>query len=164
MEILSILPGILKLLLYLLTRQTNMEINFYDQFKEYSNIDLLKIVRRPHEYQSAAIEAASEILKGRRVSDKEISATENYFVEKEEYARLKKERAESIKNNVAGILEPVMQPGPTVEPNKWINLFLVVIALEYLRDIFIRIKNIIVLTGTFLNAFFIFQYFTRSCI
>src|SRR5271154_2142960 len=105
-----------------------MEINFYEQFRDYSNIELLKILKRPLEYQTAAIDAASEILSERQVSDEEHRATEDYFAGRDEQLRLKREKTESIKNNVADFLEPIIQPGPHVEPGKWINLFLVFMA------------------------------------
>ncbi|HET7002213.1 MAG TPA: hypothetical protein VFI33_12915 [Puia sp.] len=120
-----------------------MELNFYDQFKEYSNTDLLKIVVRPQEYQSEALVAASEILKGRQVSEEDIRTAEEYFDKRDEQVRLKKAKTEAAKNQVADFLEPIIQPGPKVEPGKWINLFLVFIALEYLRAIFVKIRYII---------------------
>jgi hypothetical protein len=121
-----------------------MEIDFYEQFKEFSNTELLKIVTRPQEYQPSAIDAASEILKDRQVSENDVRATQEYFHDRDNDERLKKEKTESLKNNVADFLQPIIQPGSTVEPGKWINLFLVFMALEYLRAIFVKIRGIIV--------------------
>jgi hypothetical protein len=120
-----------------------MELDFNDQFSDYTNVELLKIVNRPEEYQSAAIDAASEILKKRLVSEKDVHATENYFIHIEEKERIKKEKAEAITNNLTDFLEPILKPGPTIEPKKWLNLFLVAVALEYCWSVFFKIKYLI---------------------
>ena len=39
-----------------------MDIDFHEKYKGYSNIELLKILRRPNEYQVAAVDAATRSL------------------------------------------------------------------------------------------------------
>ena len=58
-----------------------MNINFHDQYKDYSTVDLLKITMRPESYQHAAIIAASEILKTRVITQADIDKVEDDFRE-----------------------------------------------------------------------------------
>ena len=57
-----------------------MDFNFYEEYKSYSNFELLKILKQPADYQPAAVDAATLILKEREVSEQE-NAEVNYHFE-----------------------------------------------------------------------------------
>jgi hypothetical protein len=113
-----------------------MDFDFYQQYKDYSNIDLLKIVRQPANYQLAAVAAAEEILRERQVSAEDISVVDQYFLDIENSEKGKKEKIEALKNKVTDLLEPVLQPGEKIEPNKWLNILLLIIAVQYAWTLF----------------------------
>jgi hypothetical protein len=113
-----------------------MDFNFHQQYKDYSNIDLLKIVRQPANYQLAAVAAAEDLLRERQVSSEEISAVDQYFLDMENSEKDKKEKVSALKNKVTDLLEPVLQPGEEVKPNKWLNVLLVTIAFQYAWTLF----------------------------
>jgi hypothetical protein len=124
-----------------------MNFNFHDQYKDYSNIELLKIVRQPTKYQTDAVEAATSILNEREVSETDIQQVDTYFNEIEAKAKLKNDKINSYKEKAADFLQPIIKPGPEVKPAKWLNILLLFIGLEY--------------AWTFYNSIKRFVYFSR---
>jgi hypothetical protein len=116
-----------------------MSFDFTRQFKEYSNKDLLLIVKRPNEYQPEAIKAANEILASRIVTtDDQAEADANL-----EDINLKKartsEKFHEYKGKTEDLLSPLLHPTAVVNPEKWFNILLVVVGVQsvwiVLRDI-----------------------------
>lgn len=117
-----------------------MEFDFYKQYKGYSNIDLLKIIKRPEAYQVEAVAMAKKILNERMVSPEEIEYVEKYYDAIEDNVKNKKEKIDFYKRKAADFFEPVLHPSEKVEPAKWVNIFLLVIALQYAWSLFKQIK------------------------
>jgi hypothetical protein len=120
-----------------------MTFNFPDQYKDYSNIELLKIVRQPNEYQTEAVEAATTILKEREISETDLKQVDTYFNEIEAKAKIKSDKLNSYKEKAADFLQPIIKPGPEVKPAKWLNILLLFIALEYAWTFYNSIKRFI---------------------
>lgn len=100
-----------------------MKFDFYQQFKDFSNADLLKIIRKPAGYQPEAIAIATQIINDRNLTAEEIQLIDNHFIDKDNSERAKKERAYALKNKASDFLEPVLHPGEQVDPRKWLNIF-----------------------------------------
>lgn len=120
-----------------------MNFDFYQQYKDYSNIDLLKIIKRPDDYQPAAVTVATQLLSERQVTSEEVHLIDKYFQEIDNSAKDKSEKIDKVKTKVSDFLEPVLQPSKKVEPDKWINILLLVIALQYLWSLFQIAKHVI---------------------
>jgi hypothetical protein len=120
-----------------------MNFDFYQLYRDYSNTDLLKIVKRPGDYQTSAIAAATQILNERQVTSEEIQFIDNYFHDIESSTRIKKEKVEAIKTKAADFFEPVLHPSEKVEPNKWVNILLLLIAIQYAWTLFETGKRLI---------------------
>ncbi|MBO9203508.1 MULTISPECIES: hypothetical protein [Niastella] len=108
-----------------------MDFDFSQQYKDYSNVDLLKIVRQAENYQATAVAAAQDILRDRKISDEEMSAVDQYLQDLDNAEKDKKEKMDALKNKVTDFLEPVIHPSEKVEPGKWVNILLLVIAVQY---------------------------------
>ena len=113
-----------------------MNFNFYDEYKGYSTSDLLKIVNQPGDYQPAAIEAATLILKERQVSQQDVQAVTEHFetIALQKHAR--SEKITSYKNKVADFLEAILRPGTEVNSVKWINIILVILPIQFIWQAF----------------------------
>jgi hypothetical protein len=120
-----------------------MPFNFHDQYKNHSNIELLKIVRQPNEYQTDAVDAATSILKERKISETDIQQVDTYFTEIEAKATLKSEKLNSYKEKAADVLQPILKPGHEVKPAKWLNILLLFIGLEYIWTLYNSIKRFV---------------------
>lgn len=119
-----------------------MNFDFRDKYKDYSNIDLLKIVRRPKEYQVAAVDAATEILTAREVSPNDIEQVDKYFDELDSEAKLKTDKINSYKEKTADFLEPVLNPTTEVKPERWLTILLFVMGLQYVWTLYINIRDL----------------------
>src|SRR6185295_2461365 len=108
-----------------------MNVDFYQEYKDYSNIDLLKITKRPDDYQPAAVQAATEVLSERVVTPDEIEFVNQYYQEIEDDTKVRKEKIDAYKNKATSFFEPVINPSENVEPDKWVDILLLVIALQY---------------------------------
>lgn len=120
-----------------------MDFNFYEQYKTYSNIDLLKIIKRPNEYQQAAVTIAIQILNERVVTPEEIEQADQYYQGIENDVKAKNEKIDGYKNKATGFFEPVLQPSEKVEPDKWLNILLFFTALQYGWLLFNAAKRLI---------------------
>jgi hypothetical protein len=108
-----------------------MDFDFCQLYKDYSNIELLKIIKSPLHYQPEAIEVATKILNNRHVTNEEEQIVEQYFDDIDKTAKAKREKIELLKDKATDFLEPVLHPSEKVEPKKWINIFLLVVAVQY---------------------------------
>lgn len=54
--------------------------DFINRYQSYSNVDLLKIVNSPDDYQVPAVEAANDLLADRNVSEADISVAQGHII------------------------------------------------------------------------------------
>jgi hypothetical protein len=108
-----------------------MDFNFYEEYKSYSNVELLKILKQPANYQPAAVEAATLILQEREVSEEDNFEVNQHFEQITQHQQVKKEKSAFFRQTIIDFLEPVIKPGTEVKPEKWLNILLVLIGIEY---------------------------------
>lgn len=108
-----------------------MDFNFSEEYKSYSNFELLKILKQPADYQPAAVDAATLILKEREVSEQENTQVNNHLEQIAQQRQLKKEKIDSLKQRFTGFLESYIRPDAEVRPAKWLDLLLVLMAVQY---------------------------------
>lgn len=120
-----------------------MAFDFYDEYKDYPNLELLKIIRNPRDYQPLAVAAASQILDERQVPDEEISSLDQSLHALAEAERYKREKFARMAAKTADLFPPTAQPHKEVEPSKWVNLLLLVIAAQYAWMLFGMTKHLI---------------------
>lgn len=120
-----------------------MNIDFYQLYKDYTNTELLKIVKRPADYQPAAVAVATQILNERQVTAEEIQFVDQYFHNIENSVKTKKEKYDALKTKATDFFEPVLHPSEKIEPNKWVNILLLVIAIQYAWSLFNTAKRLI---------------------
>jgi hypothetical protein len=123
-----------------------MNFDFHDKYKDYSNIELLKIIKRPNEYQISAVDAAAQILSSREISHTDIELVDNYFNEIDTEAKRKMDKITSYKEKTADFFEPVLNPTAEVKPEKWLNILLLVIGLQYLWTLYLNFSDLIIFT------------------
>lgn len=120
-----------------------MNFDFHDKYKDHSNIDLLKIVRRPNEYQVAAVDAATQILNAREITQSDLEQVDRYFHEIDTETKRKTDKINSYKEKTADFFQPVFNPTTEVKPQKWLNILLLVIGLQYLWTLYINISDFV---------------------
>src|SRR5688500_3034071 len=113
-----------------------MKIDFRQQFKDYSNIELLKILQRSDAYQPEAVEAADKILNERKVSPEEADEVQMHFQGLEDKATAKAARIDAYKSKVEDFIEPLIHPKRQVTLIKWLKIFLVVLVIQYLFTLY----------------------------
>ena len=120
-----------------------MNFDFYQLYKDYSNTELLKIVKRPTEYQPTAVAAATQILNERQVTTEEIQFVDQHLHDIDNSTKTKKEKIDALKGKATDFFEPVLYPSEKVEPNKWLNILLFVIAIQYAWSLFGTVRRLI---------------------
>jgi hypothetical protein len=120
-----------------------MNFDFHDKYKHYSNTDLLKIVRRPTEYQVAAVDTATQILSEREVTQLDLEQVDKYFNEINTETKRKTDKINSYKEKTADFFEPVVNPTTEVKPEKWLNILLLFIGLQYSWTLYINISDFV---------------------
>lgn len=116
-----------------------MNFNFYDQYRVYSNVELLRIISRADEYQPEAVEAASLVLKDRNVTEEERAEVEQFFADK----NAKAEKIEAYKDKAKDFFQPIVQPEEDVKPAKWLNIVLLLVAVDFLWEFYRAVKDTI---------------------
>jgi hypothetical protein len=120
-----------------------MNIDFYQQYKNFSNTELLIIVKRPTNYQALAVAAAAQLLSERQVTDEEIQVVEQHFQDIAKSAKANREKMDALKGMATDFLEPVLHPTEKVEPRKWVNILLLAISIQYAWSLFYTGKHLI---------------------
>lgn len=120
-----------------------MVFNFYDLYKGYSNIELLKIVNQPSAYQNEAVAAATQLLNERNVSDDEYKEADNLINEIAASNKKKEERTLFVKKNINDLLEPLINPSGEMQPSKWLKIFLVIVSLQYAWTLYGIVSHLI---------------------
>jgi hypothetical protein len=116
-----------------------MNFNFYDQYRVYSNVELLRIISRADEYQPEAVEAASLVLKDRNVTEEERAEVEQFFADK----KAKAEKIEAYKDKAKDFFQPIIQPKADIKPGKWLNILLLLVVLDYLWILYDTIRDVV---------------------
>jgi hypothetical protein len=119
-----------------------MNQDFLKRYKEYSNIDLLKIANNENEYQPEAIEVAKYLLIDRVVTQEEIDYVEKYYHDIQYKLQSDRQKIDSYKNKVKEVVFPI-NPYEELTTNKWLNFLLLIIAVQYLWILFSTIKGLI---------------------
>lgn len=109
-----------------------MNFNFYEQYKSYPTVELLKIVHNQVDYQPEAIAAANKLLAERTATDTELAEAQAYIDDITASKQRKKDIANLYKEKAVDILEPIIQPTTELQPEKWLRLFLLAVTAQYL--------------------------------
>jgi len=121
-----------------------MNFNFYEQYKNYPTVELLKIVQQPAGYQSEAIEAANRLLSERNISDIEFAEAKAYHEGVIAAEHRREDTKRLYKDKALDILEPVIKPSPELNPEKWLGIFLLAVTIQYL---YYSVKCLILIVG-----------------
>jgi hypothetical protein len=110
-----------------------MNFDFLQKFNTYRTIELLMIIRRPDDYQPAAVEAAQSILSTRNISPEEMAEADQKLFNLEMTEKLKQEKINAYKANVTSALSAIVIPDPELKPSKWLKILLILLVLQYIR-------------------------------
>lgn len=120
------------------------QLEFYDRYRQYSTVDLIKILREKDSYQPGAVLAAEQLLQEREVTSVDEEEADQYIREKELKRMAATARVDSYKAAVADWVEPLARPSAELQPYKWYRIFLVVYGFWYARDIYQVVRYLIV--------------------
>lgn len=109
---------------------------FLDRYYNYSNYELLKIIKRPENYQLEAIQAAEKILKDRIVSDDDINQVDKYYQEIDHQKKITQEKRESIYKNLNAHFNVFTNTENVFDVEKWLNIYIVFTLATLLFSIF----------------------------
>lgn len=135
-----------------------MNFDFYTQFKEYSTVELLKIIQKAADYQSEAIKAAKTILAEREITQNELDQAQNIVKEEENRANALSNKISSYKEKTADFFQPILNPGTEVKPVKWLNILLLFIGVQYLWILYETIKGLLAFLACRYCSFDIFTF------
>ncbi|HEV2483527.1 MAG TPA: hypothetical protein VGS79_27870 [Puia sp.] len=113
-----------------------MTFDFYANYKDYTTLQLLGIIRQPGEYQPEAVAAATKILGEREVTEEEVKLIDEALQDMAFAKRYESEKFGRLKAKAAELFPPVFQPQEKIEPSKWLNFLLLVIGIEYVWMLF----------------------------
>lgn len=119
----------------------SMDPDFYDQYKEYSTVELLKIIKRPEDYQDQAVDAAARVLRERQVLAKDVEDADQFFTDLEEKNKAASAKISFYKEKAADIFEPIIRPGTEVTLGKWLTLLIVAVGIEVVFTFYNFIKS-----------------------
>lgn len=120
-----------------------MNLDFFELYKAYSNVELLKITRHPADYQPGAVVAATSILEKRDVSANDLQEVDEYFEDIKSGSKKRQEIIDNYKEKASDFLQPVLNPDEEIKPHKWLKIFLLAIAIQYLWTLYTTIKYFI---------------------
>lgn len=124
-----------------------MNTDFLELYQSYSNIELLKIIKRPDQYQPQAVNVAIQILDNREVTEQEQQAADEYFREMDRSKQLRQDKVASVRKTLTSFLSSLNVFDKNATTQNWINLLVTFTALEY-------IYTVVQTTMTVINTFY----------
>lgn len=119
-------------------------MEFLELYKDYTNVQLLKIVNRPEDYQPKAVETAKILLEIRNVLDSEIKEVENFYLNIKQNEINKQEKINFLKKKAIELVQPIILPNEEFKPRIWLKIFLIVLALQYVWLLYKSVSYFIV--------------------
>jgi hypothetical protein len=115
------------------------DINFYDQFRQHSTTDLLRISLQPDHYQPEAVSAADRLLKERGISSTERQQVEQALREEASVP----DRFTTYKEKIADAVQPMIAPSSDY-PAQWFTFFKWAFAAYCVYNYYLFVKTCIV--------------------
>jgi len=110
-----------------------MNLNFIEEFKNYSNLELLKIIKNPTHYQQAAVDAAQTILSTRTISNEEVQKVDD---------DLATTREQGTRND-KGIFKSVFRASSDEATSKWLKFLWLALAVQYAKTLYGFLPSVI---------------------
>lgn len=120
-----------------------MDFNFKEKFKNYSNIELLKIIKQADKFQPEAVEIATTILQERTILEEDVQESDAYFESIEHKAKQKTAIINGYKDKANDLFEPIIRPSEDLKPEKWLHIFLIFLCIQYAWTIYNSISDLI---------------------
>lgn len=115
--------------------------DFFERYNNLNNLELIKIIENPKDYQPVAVETARKILISRQVSAEEISDAKAELARQNQEKNLQTEKKKELENKVknfgASVVEtihPIQVTAPTVD--RTILIISIVLAAISLKTLF----------------------------
>lgn len=119
-----------------------MELNFYDRYKLYSTVELLLIINQPKKYQKKAVETAKHILAERHISEEEKEKALNSLNVITTREKIAKSNTRQIQKKWGNVLRMIVTPSEELNIEKWLNLSLVLLVVQFLHQAFKLVQDI----------------------
>lgn len=120
-----------------------MLFNFEERYRDYTNAALLNITLQPDKYQAEAVAAAKKLLEQRTVTENDHQEASQVLEEQTLAGQQKVRQQQVLKEKTEDLLEPILQPQAMVQPEKWLRLFLIGLALQYVWTLYDTAKSVI---------------------
>jgi hypothetical protein len=130
-----------------------MKKDFLKNFENFSNIELLKMLIKPENYEVEAINAANKILSERSVTESEKQEVELHFHNLKAQETKKNEKTKTYKNTIFELFQPIISHGEDSTPSKWLNSFLVLIVIQFIWYLIEAITSFFTINDSFTNIF-----------
>lgn len=144
-----------------------MNGRFYEDFRRYSTIELIKIVRESEDYQPEAVAAAQQLLLERNITSEEMEEALRNLQKAADEKGQGMQKIANIKDQIADVVSPVLVPETPLTPSRWFRVFLIFYGVLYAWSFygfvkqqvyFLRCedcKGDISLLGSFVNILFL---------
>lgn len=111
-------------------------IAFFEIYSSYSNYELLKITKRPENYQPEAVRVAEKLLASRVISEDETNQVEKYYQEIDYQKKITQEKRESIYKNLNAHFNVFANTNNILDVEKWLNIYIIFILATLLFSTF----------------------------
>ncbi len=113
-----------------------MNPDYHDRFRQYANARLLAILRQADQYPPEARAAAEQLLQTRTITPADQEAAEILVQQASTPSR-------SRMHPLLRLLQPFLKPGSAFQPQQWLGILLVCIALQYTWTLYTSVKALL---------------------
>jgi hypothetical protein len=121
-----------------------MEFDYYDLYKDWSTLDLVRVARTPNDYAPDAVVVAKQILWERRVSPEEMDAAEWELAQAEMAAAIGKPRISDYIERLIDVFRPERGQASDAGP-AWYTILLLFYGVYYIFNIYAAINYFVYL-------------------
>lgn len=108
-----------------------MDFNFHERYKDHSTSELKKILAQAGDYQPAAVEAVTAILNEReQLPESAIEDNPEVDTHGDTGGGTNVAGRQPWTDKIALLLKPVLQPVQGIQPNRWLNVLMILLTLR----------------------------------
>jgi len=130
-----------------------MKEEYIKNFENCSNVELLKILAKPEEFEKEAIEVVNEILSKRNVLESETQEAQKYCDNLEFKKKSREQKIINYKKTIGELFQPIVSHGTDPSPSKWLNSFLVLIVIQFIWYLIEAISSFFTINDSFTNIY-----------
>jgi len=131
-------------------------MEFYEKFKTYSDVELLRIIENPDDYQPQAVETAKAMFSERQLSEAEIQIAKNEVETEKQQKQIDDEKVKNIGKSIFARISPIQNK--KLIPENTITIISIFIGTFFFYQLYYEFSKFGALRFLFTNDYAVWHW------